>query len=153
MSPPAHAALLAAGAEPGTVLLAVFGVFGVFLLVWLGLARAKPPADAPPPRPPEPAPSPAPREASGAADEDEGPRITAEDVGWETEGAARRRLRPVAALIDVLRSGESRSCERAVDELVEHGEAAVPALEEALKDPDADVRVDAKKALDRIRSA
>jgi hypothetical protein len=163
--------LLAAGSDPGTVLLAVFGVFGVFLLVWLGLARAKPPAEAPPPRPPEPA---APTE-TGAADgppgeappEDEPPRITREEVdeavaqgwqaeddpGWETEGAVGRRLRPVPLLIEVLRGGESRACERAIDELVEHGAAAVPALEQALEDPDADVRVDSRKALERIRQA
>jgi hypothetical protein len=77
-----------------------------------------------------------------------------EDPDREVEGEEpEEALRPVDELIEVLRGGESRACERAVEELVKHGPAAVAALRAALQDPDADVRVDAKKALQRIEEA
>jgi hypothetical protein len=60
-------------------------------------------------------------------------------------------LRPVAELIEDLRTGEPSLCDVAIRELTRHGQAAVPALERALDDEDPDLRVDAARALAAIR--
>jgi hypothetical protein len=75
------------------------------------------------------------------------PSADREYEGEEPEQA----LRPVAELLAVLRGGESRACERAVADLVRHGPGILPELEEASQDPDPDVRVDVKKAIDLLR--
>ena len=70
----------------------------------------------------------------------------------EYEGAPPEEpVKPVADLLRVLRGGEPRACEQAVADLVRHGSAALPELEQALSDQDADVRVDVKKAIALIR--
>jgi hypothetical protein len=74
-----------------------------------------------------------------------------EGEGLETEGLPDRPLRPVPALIDALHTGDALVCAGAVEELVRHGGAALPALEEALHDDDPDVRVDVAKAIAAIR--
>ena len=58
----------------------------------------------------------------------------------------------VETLMKRMRSGNPSVCREAIDALCAHGEAAVPALERALSDDDPDVRIDARKALDRIRA-
>jgi HEAT repeat protein len=58
----------------------------------------------------------------------------------------------VDTLIQRMRSGSPSVCREAIDGLCAHGEAAIPALERALSDPDPDVRIDAQKAIDRIRA-
>jgi hypothetical protein len=84
--------------------------------------------------------------------------IPADSTEWmegeelETEGELERPLRPVTELVDVLHTGDAIVCAEAVEELVRHGPAAVPALERALDDPDPDVRVDVSKALAAIRA-
>jgi hypothetical protein len=61
--------------------------------------------------------------------------------------ACRSRGEKVAHLMDDLRSPDPRTVDRAVRELVEMGEAAVPSLILALKDPEVRVRSAAAAAL------
>ncbi len=81
------------------------------------------------------------------------------ELSWDSPSADReyegeepeQPLAPVAELLEVLRGGESRACEQAVADLVRHGPGILPELEEASRDPDPDVRVDVKKAIDLLR--
>lgn len=57
----------------------------------------------------------------------------------------------VPHLLEVLRSDDPEVCRDAVDVLVEIGEPALPALEQALEDPDPDVHVDVERAIRLIR--
>lgn len=127
-----------------------------------------------PPSPPEPTPGPMspPADVLPSALAPAGPQIMQEVGGedgepvraipadsteWmegealEGDGPRVHGLRPIAALMEALHSGEALVCADAVEELVHHGAAAVPALEQALQDDDQDVRVDAAKALAAIR--
>ncbi len=72
------------------------------------------------------------------------------DREYEGEGPG-QALTPVSELLEILRGGESRACEEAVAELVRHGPGILPELEQALSDPDPDVRVDVRKAIDLLR--
>ncbi len=58
----------------------------------------------------------------------------------------------IDALMERIRSGNPASCREAVDLLVERGAEALPALRGALEDPDPDVRIDARKAIERIEA-
>jgi hypothetical protein len=58
----------------------------------------------------------------------------------------------VDTLIRRIRSGDPAACRSAIDALCAYGEAALPALERALADPDPDVRIDVQKAIERIRA-
>ncbi|MDJ0521741.1 MAG: HEAT repeat domain-containing protein [Planctomycetota bacterium] len=55
------------------------------------------------------------------------------------------------ALVKILREGDPRQCSKAIQAFVAIGAPAVPRLEELCEDEDPDVRVDAQKALERIR--
>ena len=57
----------------------------------------------------------------------------------------------VAELIEVLREGEPTPCRIAVEELVDIGAPALPALEAALEEGDPDLAIDARRAIERIR--
>lgn len=57
------------------------------------------------------------------------------------------------ALVKVLREGDPRQCTKAIQAFVEVGAPAIPALEQLLEDEDPDVRIDAAKAIERIREA
>jgi hypothetical protein len=51
----------------------------------------------------------------------------------------------------VLREGEPGPCRRAIDDLVEIGEPALPALKAAATEGDPDLAVDAQRAIRLIR--
>lgn len=154
---------LAASLDTGTLVLVLLGALGFVLLVVRGLLAAR----TPPTQHAAPEPGPSGNPAAGTtrpeagADEEAGLPVQRVDQDWralddpdrEVDGTEGRPLEPVEALVARLRGGDARTCERAIDGLVRHGQAAVPALTAALSDPDPDLRVDARRALDRIAGA
>lgn len=154
---------LAASLDTGTLVLVLLGALGFVLLVVRGLLAAR----TPPTQHAAPEPGPSGNPPAGAtlpeagADEEAGLPVQRVEQDWralddpdrEVDGTEGRPLEPVEALVARLRGGDARTCERAIDGLVRHGQAAVPALTAALSDPDPDLRVDARRALDRIAGA
>jgi hypothetical protein len=137
--------------------LAVLALCGI--AVWVG-ARQRGPAPAEPPVPPDAFEAPA---SPPMEEEDVGQPIDVREVeatleeqsvAAPEEGDLVPKPPPldVETLIQRMRSGNPAVCREAIDALCHHGEAAIPALERTLSDPDPDVRIDAQKALDRIRS-
>lgn len=157
----------AASIDLGTLALVVLVLVALVVLVLRGLKAAREPAQAGDATAPAAAvgmapAAPAAPDAGEAPEqgEDALPMVRVEqdwraldDPDREVDGDARGPLAPVDVLVARLRGGDSRTCERAIEDLVRHGRAAVPALEAALADPDADLRVDARRALDRIAGA
>lgn len=153
---------LAASLDLGTLLLVLLVLAGLVVLVLRGLAAGRGAASPAPQAAEPPPPARAPHDAAGpGAEEDASLPAQRVEQDWralddpdrEVDGEARPPLAPVEVLVGRLRGGDARTCERAIDDLVRHGAAAVPALEAALRDPDADLRVDARRALDRIAGA
>jgi hypothetical protein len=151
------------------VALGVLGGLGVLALVvrWAANDPGKVPGAAP--RPPEadavwtaPPPGERPRDEDEAEGEDEafagdeGPPAgegPPPDPGraWETVDVAAAPAPDADALIRVLRGGQPGPCREAVARLVEMGEAALPALEAALREDDPDLRFDVRRAIRQIR--
>jgi len=71
---------------------------------------------------------------------------------WEAEVGPETPLRDVDTLIDVLRTGEPGPCRKAIEDLVAHGQDALPALRAAAAEDDPDLRIDAEQAIARIEA-
>jgi hypothetical protein len=158
-----------------TTLWVTVAVCAALVLVLVAVARAVRRSDAakggpPVDREPEPLPPadtaaatglvpPAPAVVGGEAESAEPvlPAIPPDSTEWqegerlEGRDVEEKRLRSVPELIDALHTGDPGVCDAAIAELTRHGEAAVPALEQALGDEDPDVRIDARRALRAIR--
>ncbi|MFM8979932.1 MAG: hypothetical protein ACKOSS_05660 [Planctomycetia bacterium] len=169
--------LMAASIDLGTLALVLVAVVALVVLVLRGLAASRGSAEGPAAASPAGAPperlvllgeevhvdgavQPGEGMDAGGAGEEALPAVRVEqdwraldDPDREVEGAAGGPLPPVDVLVARLRGGDARTCERAIDDLVRHGPAAVPALQAALADADPDLRVDARRALDRIAGA
>jgi hypothetical protein len=118
-----------------------------------GTQTGEPPVATPEPEPLVPAAlaRPVPAIADAFAEEDEGEREEEGDDRADEEEVGRAPLEvEIEELLATLRRGEPIACERAIRRLVEIGDAARPALRDALQGAGPDLRIDVEEALRRM---